>query len=512
MGGSGTALVLLTAALAVAQAGARAADAVPVLAGIDPPGLTLGATVDATLTGSGLARVERFLVSGTGLEVATVGAATETTIRVRGHAHVDAQPGFRTLRAVGPSGISNLILLRLDTLPQSREAEPNDDPAAANPLAVPSAVAGVLRPQDLDLFAFPGQAGQRITLEVEARRLGAAVVPVARLLAPSGTSLARSGMLRDGSGDCRLTVVLPAAGRYVVEVRDALYGGGDTACYRLRIDTDTEESRAPPGGSVSGPRANSGRLAFGATTEGRIDRPGAVDRYEVAVKSGEKVCVAVEAAALGSWLDPVVTLDDSQGNRIAENDDRGSRTRDSRLEAEARGDGVVVVTVSDRFHEGGSEYTYRLTVGPPRLDFTLLLRLGPGPGPLASGALNLVPASRTALRFQVLAEGRPGPISVRAEGLPQGVVARPVVVGIDRTVPSGEAMGEGTLILEVEPDARPAIGSLRVVAAARAVGGTTLTRQGTATLVLSSVPPGDPRPPPTRLVTELPVMIVGPAR
>jgi len=527
-------LVLVAVALGMPQA--RASDAVPVLVAIDAPGVTLGATADWTVTGNALADVGRFLISGTGVEAVSVGPATAASIRLQVRASHDAAEGFRELRAVGPGGISNLLVFRVDRLPQIREAEPNDNRAVANTLVVPGAVAGVLTPRDLDFFAFHGRAGQAVTIEVEARRLGAAVVPAVRLLAPSGASLARSEVLRDGTGDCRLRYVLPADGGYCCELRDALYHGSEMARYRLRIDTlafatglfplggrraetigDGPEVQEPPGGS-SPPSAPT-QLAFGATVNGRIDRPGEVDCYALRVKPGDRLCVDVQAAALGSWLDSVVTLDDSRGNRIAENDDRGTRTRaaagpgdpsrDSRLEAEAGSDGVVVVTISDRSGDGGPEYAYRLSVGPPRPDFAVMLRPAGGQtASAATGALNLSPGTRTTLRFLVTADGRPGPISVRAEGLPPGAAAEPVLIRIPRPALFQEAPVEATLVLKVEPDARPALGWLRVVATARNSDGTTTTHVATSNLILAATPPGDPRPPPTRVVSELPVSIV----
>jgi hypothetical protein len=573
-------LALLTAALGLMAD--RAAGQVPALAAIDPPGALVGQTTECRLTGTALADVDRFLVSGDGIQVVAVGPATETSIGLRVSVMPGAVPSFRALRAVAAAGISNLMLFRLDTLPQSSESEPNDEPARANAVALPAAVAGVLQAQDIDHFVFSGRSGQRVTMEVEARRLGSAVVPVLRLFAPSGASLLQSQPLRDGTGDCRLSIVLPADGRYGVELRDAIYAGGATARYRLRFDTGayatglfplggrggTTVEVAASGGTLAkplrkpialpeepgaivepgvfdgpeGPLLAPGRLVIGegpeiiarlagdsqspslltqlppgTTANGLIDRPGAVDRYAVPAHAGDRLLVDVQAAALGSWLDPVITLFDTEGQQIAENDDRGARAAspggsplarlDSRLEAVVPAGGVLIVAITDRFGEGGTEYAYRLTVGPPRPDINVTLRLGAGP--LASGALNLRPGTSVSLPFQVAAVGNPPLISVRAEGLPPGVVAAPTTLRLPRpTAPDDVASGEGILELSVEPGTRPTLGALRVVATARDAEGRLVTRRGSAGLQLTPVLPGDPRPPPTLVVTELPVLIL----
>ncbi len=227
----------LAGPLLVVLSTAPAAAGTPVLEGIEPPGVRAEGSAVWTASGRDLAGVERFLVSGSGVEAVAIGLPANESIRLSVRAAADALPGFREFRAIGPAGISNLLLFRVDALPQSREAEPNDDPAQANPLVIPSAVAGVLLPQDLDRFSFLGRAGQGVTIEVEARRLGSAIVPQARLLGPSGASLARSQPMRDGGGDCRLSFTLPDDGWYSVEVRDALYRGSAAARYWLRIDT-----------------------------------------------------------------------------------------------------------------------------------------------------------------------------------------------------------------------------------------------------------------------------------
>src|SRR5262249_6310943 len=136
----------------------------------------------------------------------------------------------------------------------------------------------------------------------------------------------------------------------------------------------------------SGAASVAARVPFGATVNGRIDRPGEVDRYAVSLPHGQGLLVDVHAAALGSWLDSVVTVFDARGESIAEDDDRGAAgtasgglfagARDSRLELGPQAAGDLVVGIADRFGEGGPEYAYRLTIGPPLGDFAVTLEPG----------------------------------------------------------------------------------------------------------------------------------------
>jgi hypothetical protein len=579
-------------AAAAASLCARAAGA-PVLEALEPPGVRAGETATLRVVGRGLARVEGFSVSAVGVEAVALRPAAAGEISVRVRAGPGAPLGFHELRAIGPEGISNLLVLRVDALPQVREAEPNDDLATANPVAPGSAVAGVIGPQDIDCYAFQGRAGARVTLEVEARRLGSPVVPVARLLGPSGASLALSQPLRDGGGDCRLSFVLPGDGRYAVEVRDALYCGGARAQYRLRLDTGPFATglfplggrcgetipvaacggslAAPwfksvtlpgqpgamidpgwfngPGGSLlapgrlvagegpeidepsisgsTGPAYVPTRVAFGATVNGRIDRSGEVDRYGVSVPPGEALQVDVQAGALGSWLDSVVIVSDTQGQAVATADDQRAAgkdsggllaaSRDSRLEVSPRAAGDLVVAITDRFGDGGPEYGYRLRIGPPRGDFAVTLETGghpsqPAPEGGSSGAFNLRPGMAVPLSLRIAGNGRPGPITLRAEGLPPGVEAAAVTVRIAQPAPPAAAREAGpteaTLVLRVDANAAPATGAFHIVASARRPDGSVLTHRASAILVLASLPPDDLRAAPVRVVTEFPVAVL----
>src|SRR5262249_52388573 len=124
----------------------------PMILGLFPPGASAGATTEWPLTGRDLGKPGRGVITGGGVEVVETAETGEGARRVKVRVGPAAEPGVRELRAAGPGGVSNLALFRVDRLPQAVEAEPNDDPARANPIAVGSAVAGVLKPQDLDHF------------------------------------------------------------------------------------------------------------------------------------------------------------------------------------------------------------------------------------------------------------------------------------------------------------------------------------------------------------------------
>jgi hypothetical protein len=596
-----------------AKAEPRPAESVPALTGVSPPGAVIGATTEWTISGRNLTSVERFHVSGKGVEIAEVKSKSAGTAVLAVRAAADAEPGFRELRAEAPDGYSNLLVVRVDRLAQTAETEPNDDPAKANDLAIGAAAVGVIKPQDIDHFRIKGRAGQRITIDVEAQRLGTAIAPVVTITTAEGGALAQAREGRGGDHDCRLPFTLPRTGSYIIQLRDNVYGGNDAACYRLRVvDAPFATGMFPlggqrgqsitvtasggnlarprtktvtlpnepgltveagvfdgPGGPVIAParlfvgdgpeifeaRADSaGRsttpLALGTTANGRLESPGEVDRYEITLKKGERVRVKVQAGALGSWLDSVLVLRDPRGQYLEENDDQTPDAQrgggvlglpeappDSALDYTAKEDGKYIVEVADRYGEGGPEYGYRLSAGPPSPDFSIALLLGNpvinrqlaalnrragAPGPGANGAFNFRPGSTTPINFLITPEGRPGPIVVSMEGLPDGIVADPVTVRLPtapRTPRPGAALSTapvgGALIVKVAPNAEPVTSVIRVVATGKRDDGTTIRRFATASVAIdlsAEAGGGGQTPVPLRLLTSLPVKVVGVSR
>ena len=297
--------------------------------------------------------------------------------------------------------------------------------------------------------------------------------------------------------------------------------------------------------STSGPTA----IKPGETANGRIERRNEVDRYSIALHKGEKYRISVEAEPLGSWLDSVLSVKDGKGGALIENDDfvasqgrRNNRnvnqfgleegTTDSAIDWEVPADGTYTIEVTDRYGDGGPEYGYRLSVGVTRPDFAVNLLIGnpnangqavnrgnnraiqPIPGQF--GVFNLAPGSSTPVNFIVLPVGRPGAVTVRAVGLPDGVTVNPVKVEISGPVVKGEAAGTANataradnLVFNVASYAYPGLSEITIVATAEPTPGTTITRTATAIVGLNLVNPNVPGRPITRKVDHFPIRVVG---
>ena len=127
------------------------------------------------------------------------------------------------------------VPFRVSPLPGALEAEPNQGREKANPIAAPSAVAGVLgAPGDVDFFVFPAKAGQVFDLRILAREIRSGADPVLDVFEKGGKHLAGND---DAAGrlDSALRFQAPADGEFEVRVRDFLGRGGPTAVYRLEV-------------------------------------------------------------------------------------------------------------------------------------------------------------------------------------------------------------------------------------------------------------------------------------
>jgi len=153
---------------------------------------------------------------------------------------------------------------------------------------------------------------------------------------------------------------------------------------------------------------------------GRADRPGDWDVFEVEGKAGETIVVEVTARHLGSPLDSFLKVTGPDGKIIAINDDHfdagsGLNTdhADSYLMVKPPANGKYFVHLGDRRRQAGKEYAYRLRISAPQPDFAL--RVIPSRVCMASKGAAAVTV------FALRKDGFDGPIQLNFKGLPQGL-------------------------------------------------------------------------------------------
>ncbi len=296
----------------------------------------------------------------------------------------DAPVGLYPIRVITAEGLSNLLLFSVGVFPELIEQESeqlvhkpaNDSPETSESVSVPVTVNGRLTGPDRDVYKIRGKKGERLILEIEARRAGSALDPVLRLLDGQKKPVAVS---QDASGlglDSRIDVSLPATGDYYAVVHDARFSEQEDNSYRLKIGQFAYADGIFPLGWRRGEKAKvqliGGNVASGTEVtadvsavkekdeftkvsvpgapgglpfvfavsdlpemlepageplislphatvmNGRISKPEEVDRYRLAVSPGENWTIELAAAELGtSELFGRITLFDSNGKRLA---------------------------------------------------------------------------------------------------------------------------------------------------------------------------------------------------
>ncbi|GAB4533046.1 MAG: hypothetical protein Fur0018_22010 [Anaerolineales bacterium] len=181
------------------------------------------------------------------------------TVRVRFH--------FVTLDGVNnpaaPWAIDDLSILPAETF-TCTESTPNDSPATATPLAFGQTYAGsICPPGDMDFFVFQGQAGQKISVDVDGvgANRGSQLDGYLFLLAEDGRSqlAEHDDEVTYQMQDPHLGFTLPYNGTYYLKLRawDHPSAGGQAYTYTLHLMSDdsppTVSLHAPPGLTLNHP-------------------------------------------------------------------------------------------------------------------------------------------------------------------------------------------------------------------------------------------------------------------
>ncbi len=223
--------------------------------------------------------------------------------------------------------------------------------------------------------------------------------------------------------------------------------GGETNPVSILVSRHpqlVERSGVPSASSVTGEATP---INLPAGINGRLSRDDEADRYTFAARKGSAYRFEVFARRLGSPMDAVLEVYDSQGKPLAEADDGDLfRGKDSRLTWTAPADGQYLIAVRDLHGRGGQRFVYHLEVEPAEPDFEL------------SGEYYyamLAPGARMIWFAKIDRQnGFDGPVAIEVEDLPPGVMQTPV------TIPGG--MSHCGIILSAAKDAAIGASLVRV--------------------------------------------------
>lgn len=473
-----------------------------------PRGGQRGSEVAVEFLGARLADAADVLFAAPGIDLIELSAIDEGRATARLRIAADCRMGEQQLRLRTRTGLSRLLTFWVGPFPTVDEVEPNQDHASAQPIVRNVTVHGTILSEDVDCFAIDACAGERISVEVEALRLGDAPFDAFVSLQDERrfelASCDDSALFKQ---DPVLSAVVPADGRYFVEIRESSFGGSDRCRYRLHVgDFPRPTALFPAGGKqgttfdlelrgdargdfvqtltipdppppdfaiwpvqdgVPAPSALPFRVrAFGASAEfepnddlaqamrvetlpplafdGVIGRKGDVDCFRFPLKKDERMNVRVLARQLRSALDPVLTIHAADGRQLDASDD--TIGLDSYLAFAAPEEGEYVVRVFDHLRAGSPLHTYRLEIFAVAPSLSLdVPRFGRDTQ--ARQVVSVPRGGRFALVLHANRNQWGGPLSVALANLPDGVQATAVPMGpsVDTTLLQFEAAADAPL-------------------------------------------------------------------
>jgi hypothetical protein len=391
--------------------------------------------------------------------------------------------GVYTIRVKGSNGLSNILLFSVGAFPEISEDEStpgalphqNDSIERAQPLpSSPVTVNGTLQGPERDMYRIQAKAGERRVFEVEARRAGSAIDPVIQVMDGSGKVLARSDDDPLLDLDARVDFTFPKEGFYYVEVHDSRFSTQTQNFYRLMTGAYSYPTEIFPLGGRRGEKVEielsgtkvsvdlagaktprvfvsmpdspvlplpfavgdypeviapvKGPLKLPVTINGRLAKPGEVDRYELSVEPGQEFFFDLQARELGtSKLTGLLTVWDEQGKKLVSAGDGPLPVDVGAVQNVGRtlGDPFlqfktpenvhrIWISVEDLARRGGVQYGYRLMVHRAAQDFRATI---------GTPFLN-IPAGGTALvNVSIARRGYDGPLQVEPVSLPAGITA-----------------------------------------------------------------------------------------
>jgi WD40 repeat protein len=272
------------------------------------------------------------------------------------------------------------------------------DPAGVGDIRVPGSADGIFtKPNEAQTAQFSAKKGERLVVEVLARRAGSPVDPVVEIL--------------DAAGKPVPLATLRCTAKTSVTFRDH-----DSASPGIRLDAWNElavDDYLFVGGELvrilALPRGPDDDCQFYQTDRQRAAFLGTTPTHHHFGEPMYKVEIHPPGRTFPPNGMPVFAL-------TYRNDDGGAGYgKDSRLFFDPPADGIYQVKVTDTRGAFGPTHAFRVTVRPPKPDFGVVASVS-GPTLLKGGG---VPVDMTLTR----ADGFDGPVAVELKGLPPGFSA-----------------------------------------------------------------------------------------
>lgn len=394
----------------------------PQLASITPRGAQRGTEAVVTFRGTHLDDAVEVLAYYPGIAVKKFEPVKDNSLKVTFTIAPDCRIGEHLFRVRTATGISDARTFWVGALPTVDEKEPNSEFDKPQTISLNVTVHGSISGDDVDYFAVPCKKGQRLAVEIEGMRLASSFFdPYVAILDSKRFELATGDDAANTGQDGGCSIIAPADGTYIVQVRESAYSGSGP--YRLHVGTFPRPTGVIPAGGKPGEElelrfvgdpagefrqkvklpttpdtmfrvhaqnadgihpagfairvndlpsiveSGSNKDAATATAgvapgafNGVISTDGETDFFKFPAKKGQIFEVHAHAREIGSPLDPVIHVGVLNGKYIAGNDD--TRGPDSHLRFTVPADGEIALWIHDHLKKGGPDYFYRIEVTP----------------------------------------------------------------------------------------------------------------------------------------------------
>ena len=508
----------------------------PSLSGSSPRGLIAGKEVKLHLEGDQLQEPMKVWTSAAAQihEVTTAadGKSAEVKITIDSTTPV----GGMGIIVATVKGVSDPLTILVDDMESVRDQGGNHTAATAQGIRIPAAIDGRSDGAKSDFYSFTARAGQIVSVEVVAQRIGSKMDPVLRLLGPNLNEILQVDDDPGLGADCRLQLDCPQAGTFFIEVRDNTFQGGEA--YRLRVGdfpiiaapiplggrlgsiasftfAGRDAAQTPPmiveipnqvpagswavsvrkaGGTNSAPvKLTTSELPEAVEAEpndelgqattvttpcavsGIFQCTGDADLYRFAAASGTPIRLTSSGRRFGSPAYVFMTLLDANGKVVTET--KVTDSEELTLSFAPPSDGIYYLAARDLNRRGGAEFAYRIEfrTGP---DFSLSLK-----NDAAATVKAHLPQGDGTFGLSIVADrqGYDGPITLGLAGSNTGFQLHGESIAAEKN--------ETRLLLTVPPNScEPDLQLLRLIGTATIEGRTVRRRVHTEAILRTKSP------------------------
>lgn len=389
-----------------------------------PTGVQRGQTHELEFFGERLGDAQEVFFYASGFSVSQIEKVDDNRIKATVAIAAEVPLGEHIAQVRTATGISDYRSIWVNHLPSIVEVEPNTDFSAAQVIPLNHVVAGTIENEDIDFFAVDCTAGQRLSVEMVAMRLGNVLFdPYVAIMDINRFELAVSDDSAYAAQDGICSVKIPADGRYIIAVRESSFGGNGNCRYQLQVGTFPRSTAIFPAGAQVGQSVNikflgdalgvfekelslpdtidapfrvvpedaggmapsghvfrlsadpnayesepnngfdaASTVAFPSALNGIIETDGDEDFYKFTATKGQVFDVEVFSRRVRSGLDPVMNIWKADRAHLAGNDD--SRGPDAHMRWEVPEDGDYFLRIRDHLGRGRSDFVYRVEFQP----------------------------------------------------------------------------------------------------------------------------------------------------